>query len=110
MASPSLAVVTKADTLAAALVRAQSAIGSAKKSSTNPHFKSRYADLTEVFAAALPALHENGIAVVQMPSANGPEVTVTTVLLHESGERLESSLTLTATQNTPQAIGSCITY
>jgi hypothetical protein len=96
--------------LAAALAKAQGAITGATKSKTNPHFRSSYADLAEVWDACRPALAAHGLSVVQMPSANGPRVTVTTVLLHESGESLSSALTMEAAQDTPQAIGSCITY
>lgn len=96
--------------LAKALAAAQAEIGGAAKSKVNPHFKSSYADLSEVMDACRPALTKHGISVVQMPSADGPAVTVTTVLLHESGEYLKSALTMTAAQNTPQAIGSAITY
>lgn len=96
--------------IAAALAAAQAEIGGAAKSKVNPHFKSSYADLSEVMDACRAALTKNGIAVVQMPSADGPAVTLRTMLLHKSGEYLDSSLTMTATQNTPQAIGSAITY
>jgi len=45
-----------------------------------------------------------------MPSADGPKVTVTTMLVHKSGEWFKNSIQMTSAQNTPQAIGSCITY
>jgi len=96
--------------LATALALAQGEIGGAAKSKVNPHFKSSYADLAEVSDACRPALSKHGIAVVQMPSAQGPRVTLTTLLAHKSGEWIESALEMTAGQNTPQAIGSCITY
>lgn len=96
--------------LAAALAKAQAEVGGAAKSKKNPHFKSSYADLSEVWDACRPALVKHGLSVVQMPSADGQRVTVTTLLLHESGEYLSSALTMTAAQDTPQAIGSCITY
>ena len=82
--------------LAAALAKAQGAMTGATKSKTNPHFRSSYADLAEVWDACRPALAAHGLSVVQMPSANGPLVTVTTVLLHESGESLSSALTMEA--------------
>jgi len=96
--------------LATALAKAQAEIGGAAKSKTNPHFKSAYADLAEVWDACRPALTKHGLAVVQPVSAEGAQVTVTTLLLHASGEWISSDLTMTAQQNTPQGIGSCITY
>src|SRR5690606_11085019 len=55
-------------------------------------------------------LSKHGTAVLQPPCAQGPTVTVTTWLAHKSGEWIQSDLTMTAAQNTPQGIGSCITY
>ena len=106
-------MATTSDTineLATALAKAQGDITGASKDKTNPHFKSAYADLASVWDACRMALSKNGIAVIQCPSASGATVTVTTILTHASGQRIESSLEMTATQNTPQGIGSAITY
>jgi hypothetical protein len=96
--------------LAAALAKAQGEMGGASKDKTNPHFKSAYADLASVWDACRGPLSKNGLAVLQPPSADGPRVTVTTILTHSSGEWIEVDLTMTATQNTPQGVGSCLTY
>lgn len=96
--------------LAKALWKAQAAMGNAVKDSTNPHFKSKYADLASCWDACRKALTDNGLSVIQPVSADGASVTVTTRLLHESGEFIEDGLTITAVQNTPQGIGSAITY
>ena len=50
------------------------------------------------------------LAVVQTPTAEGSKVTVTTLLMHSSGEWLASDLTVTADKGTAQGIGSAITY
>lgn len=105
--------MTHSDTLnelATALAKAQGEIEGATKDKTNPHFKSAYADLASVWDACRKALTKNGLAILQPVSAVGPEVTVTTLLTHSSGQWLSGELTMTATQNTPQGIGSCITY
>lgn len=48
---------------------------------------------------------------MQIPSGDGQNVTLKTLLLHESGEWLESDeLTMKPVKNDPQAVGSCITY
>jgi hypothetical protein len=96
--------------LTTALAKAQGVMEAAKADSTNPHFKSTYADLASAWNAAREALSSNGIAVVQIPSAKGSEVTVETMLTHSSGQFIKGSLTMTAQKNTPQGIGSCITY
>lgn len=102
--SPSIAAI------AAALAKAQGEMTGAAKDKTNPHFKSAYADLASVWDACRAALSKNGLSVVQPVSADGNRVTVTTLLAHSSGEWISGELTMTAAQNTPQGIGSCITY
>ena len=95
--------------LADALAKAQAEMEGATKDSTNPHFRSKYADLASIRDACRP-LAKYGIAHLQPTRAEGPHVTVTTLLLHSSGEWIAEDLTLTAGQNTPQAVGSAITY
>lgn len=96
--------------LATALAVAQGAIEGAAKDSSNPFFKSSYADLASVWDAIRCPLSANGLSIVQMPSAEGAKVTITTLLLHKSGQWISSDLTLTAKEDAPQAIGSAITY
>jgi len=92
-----------------ALAKAQAEMEGAAKDATNPHFRSKYADLASIRDACRP-LAKFGIAFLQPTRAEGPHVTVTTLLLHSSGEWIAEDLTLTAGQNTPQAVGSAITY
>lgn len=97
--------------LAAALVRAQKAFGPALKSATNPHFKSKYADLAACVEAVIDSLNANGIALVQRTSQDDTGVTVTTVFVHESGEMMDSGpLHVPAAKNDPQGYGSALTY
>ncbi len=96
--------------LAAALAKAQSQMSHAEKGNVNPHFKSRYADLASVWEACRSALTSNELAILQPVSTDGQRVTVTTMLAHSSGEWVSEALTMTALQNTPQAVGSTITY
>jgi ERF superfamily len=96
--------------LAKALSKAQGSMGTAIKDSLNPHFRSRYADLASVWEACRQPLTSNGLSVIQPVSCDGVSVTVVTRLQHESGEFIEESMTLQAQQNTPQSIGSCVTY
>lgn len=98
--------------LAAALAKAQGQIEGAKKSSSNPFFKSKYADLAECWNTCREALTANEISVIQMPeeiNENG-RLNITTMLAHSSGQYISSTLTMTVTKLDPQAIGSTITY
>jgi hypothetical protein len=97
-------------TLAGALAKAQGEMASAAKANINPHFKSRYADLASIWDACRVPLSKNGLAVLQPVRADGAKVTITTIIAHSSGQWLSESLTMTAQQNTPQAVGSAITY
>jgi hypothetical protein len=99
-----------------ALALAQAEISSAVKDkvakvqSTKGNYQYSYSDLHSVIEAGREPLAKNGICVIQLPNAAGQRVTVTTVLGHKSGQWWASDLTMSATQNTPQGIGSAITY
>jgi len=97
--------------IATALVKAQSEMGNAIKGNSNPFFKSKYADLNSVREAVLPILNANGISVIQpMVNIDGRNF-VKTVLLHESGELIESFTEIIYNKtNDAQAQGSGITY
>ena len=97
--------------IATALVKAQKAFGPALKTATNPHFKSRYADLAACVEAVIGGLNDNGIALIQRNSLDDNGVTVETVFLHESGEMLEcGKLHVPAAKHDPQGYGSALTY
>jgi len=119
--------------LAAALGKAQSAIVGAVKDSTNPFYNSRYADLASVWDACRGPLTQNGLAIVQTPATefgtdarwetvtarNGEKrnvlvvmthVSVTTTLLHTSGEWCSGTVAAMLPNGDPQAVGSAITY
>jgi hypothetical protein len=97
--------------IATAFVKAQKAFGPALKSSTNPHFKSRYADLSACVEAVIEGLNGAGIALVQRTSEDATGVTVETVFIHESGEMLEcGKLHVPAAKQDPQGYGSALTY
>ena len=97
--------------IATALVKAQKAFGPALKTSTNPHFKSRYADLSACVEAVIDALNSNGIALVQQLGETDSGVIVETVFVHESGEMLNcGKLHVPATKHDAQGYGSALTY
>ena len=97
--------------LAAALAKAQGRIKGALKDTSNPFFKSKYADLASVWEACRSALSENGLSVVQTTTCDNPEsVTVETQLIHSSGQWIRGCLTMRPAKSDPQGIGSTITY
>ncbi len=103
----------KSDTigaLAKSLAAAQSVIENATKGSVNPHFRSKYADLAEVLNTVRPVLAEHGISIVQAPSYAEGIASVTTLLMHESGEYVESVASSPVQKDDPQGIGSATTY
>lgn len=97
--------------IASALVKAQREFGPALKTNTNPHFRSKYADLSACVEAVIDALNNNGIALIQKTHKDDSGVTVETVFVHESGEMLDCGvLHVPASKNDPQGFGSALTY
>jgi hypothetical protein len=97
--------------IAAAFVKAQRAFGPALKTSTNPHFKSKYADLANCVEAVVDALNANGIALMQRTYECKDGVMVETVFVHESGEVMECGmLHVPASKHDAMGFGSALTY
>jgi len=97
--------------IALALLKAQSEMSNPKKGSSNPFFKSKYADLNAIREAVIPILNENGIVVLQPIVHVDGKNFVKTILLHESGEFLESLTEIIYNKvNDAQAQGSGISY
>jgi len=97
--------------LAKALVAFQQEIKNPTNTAINPHFKSRYAPLSDILNEVRPLLTKHGMAVIQFPGGDGDTVSVTTLLVHDSGEWLEfPPLVLKPDKMTPQGAGSAITY
>ena len=97
--------------IASALVKAQRAFGPALKTSTNPHFRSRYADLSACVEAVMGGLNDNGIALVQQTHECESGVLVETLFIHESGETFSAGkLHVPASKNDAMGYGSALTY
>jgi hypothetical protein len=97
--------------IAKAFVKAQTQFGPALKTKSNPHLKSKYADLAACVEAVIDALHTNGIALMQHTHDCDNGVIVETVFLHESGEVLSTGrLHVPAVKADPQGYGSALTY
>jgi len=94
-----------------AILLAQREIGGAVKGSTNPFFKSSYADLGAVMEACKDALNGAEIAILQPIGSDELGVYVETVLLHSSGEFISAKMRIAPKSETnPQDQGSAISY
>jgi hypothetical protein len=99
------------DQLATALAVAQGSIQPAIRDRTNPAFKSSYADLASTWDACRVALSSNGLAVSQHPGRlEDGSVTVTTMLLHRSGQHITSVCSALPRDASPASVGSVVTY
>src|SRR5262245_21239278 len=97
--------------LARALVAAQAKLKNPPTDSDNPHYRSRYVSLAGLRDAIAPTFARHGLAIVQSTGTGERGPTVTTLLLHVSGEWLESeALEMPASRNDAQGWASCITY
>lgn len=96
--------------LFAAIAQAQGEVENATKSATNPHFKSRYADLAEVLNTVRPTFARHGLAIVQSVSTEQQLVTVATTIAHKEGGFVTSSLSCPAPTAKVQDLGSIVTY
>ena len=94
-----------------ALVKAQKEFGPALKTSTNPHFRSKYASLDACVEAVIDALNNNGIMLMQFTHPCEDGVIVETMFIHESGEHVSGGrLHVPASKQDAQGYGSALTY
>lgn len=99
--------------LATALAKAQGELKDALKSSDNPHFRSKYADLAEVLQTVRPTLSKHGLSLVQTAGYYNPTektVAVTTMLLHSSGAFIQDTFILPVAQPNAQGVCAAVTY
>ena len=104
--------------LSKALCKAQAEMGGAVKGTANDYFSSSYADLTSVIKVIKEPFEKNGLSYTQFPvtSSGGKGIGVVTMLMHNSGEWLQSEfflpmkLTVKNPNGDPQTAGSAITY
>lgn len=102
---------TETASLSKALALAQGELQDATKSSFNPGFKSKYADLAEVLQTVRPVLSKHGLSVVQgLSTSTEGSVQITTRLMHESGQFIEDMLTVPVPKKDAQGIGNASTY
>jgi hypothetical protein len=94
-----------------ALAAAQTEMGTVKKGSTNPAFKSKYADLADVVAAVSPALNAQGIAFFHVATSVDGERVMRTVLAHgPSDTQITCDVPLIVNKQDMQGYKSATTY
>ena len=98
--------------LALALVKFNNEVSSIPKDAKNPFYHSEYVTLDKLIISTRDILQKNGLSVMQFPLSVDGKIGIQTILLHESGEFIESEpLYMTpAKLNDPQAAGSIISY
>src|SRR5271156_1523487 len=94
-----------------ALAKAQAEMSPAGINSDNPFFKSKYASLPSIVRASRTALTKYGFSIVQRPIIGDDGLSIlSTILLHASGEWMESRIKINPVKGDPQSYGSCLSY
>jgi len=101
-----------------ALLKVQGEIRNPENTARNPIFRSKYAALPDILNMVRPILNQHDLILVQDTGSSEKGVFVKTILMHKSGEMLQTSeLYLrpvnnkqNPVENTPQPSGSAITY
>lgn len=103
-------VVPQPNPLVSALVKAQAQMKPCAKSGNNPHFKSKFSTLEDVWDCIREPLTQNGLAIVQSLSMIGDKWVLETKLLHVSGLSESTFTPILTTQAGPQGFGSALSY
>jgi hypothetical protein len=97
--------------LATALSKAQLDIKAAKKTSTNPYYKSKYADLLDTWEAARESICKNGLAICHTMGKEDGQLMLYTTLMHSSGQWMKSTFPIICKDEKDiQKMGAAITY
>lgn len=101
--------------IAQALAKAQGQMRAATKDAVNPHLRNNYATLSSIIESARGPLSTNGLAFSQILSQGSSGLVLETILMHSSGQWLQSEMLVDATAankgvNQAQALGSALTY
>lgn len=97
--------------LATALAKANLEMSNPVFDKKNPHYNSGYASLAAVLNAIREPLAKHGLSLIQTISTEPGSVTITTSLIHASGEWLSADVSVAVQNNaTAQAVGSATSY
>jgi ERF superfamily len=101
----------KIDLILPALMKVKSKLQAVTKSANNPFFKSKYADLNTYLDEVEPLLEENKMVLFQPVRVNsGGTNTVSSIIMHESGQFISSEMVVVTKEADMQKLGSAITY
>jgi hypothetical protein len=93
-----------------ALAKAQDEMEIASKDSSNPFYKSKYADLQSVVGSSRPYLAKHGLSVIHLLQQEEQSTYMVTQLSHSSGQYIRSKVKLSPQKPDVQSLGSYITY
>lgn len=93
-----------------AMIKFQSEIKLVPKGTANPFFSSKYADLGAIWNEIRKPLSANSLMVTHGVKSEGRTVNITTLVVHVSGEWMETDIEMEAKNLGAQAVGSVITY
>lgn len=112
MSSQAVVFTGECKKITKAIFDIQQECGFIGKDSTNPHFKSKYASLEDIWSTLKPIFKKHGVMVSQVPGEiiNGAIELVTTLVHVESGEAVLTRGFMPVGKEGPQAAGSAITY
>jgi len=99
--------------LVTALAKAQGEFAAVERNGYNPHFKSSYSTLDDIIAAVKEPLSKYGLAYLQLFGQDESGPTLTTILTHESGQFISTSVRIVVSgggSNELQKLGSTLTY
>ena len=97
--------------LSKAFAMFQAEVNNPINSTTNSFFKNKYATLGDVLNEVRPVLAKNGLSILQMPSGDGGLVQLTTLIMHTSGEWIETEpIVMRPEKPNAQGMGSVLTY
>lgn len=93
-----------------ALIAFQSECPSISKEGVNPQFKSKHEKIEDIRSVINPILSKHNLFASHFTEFDGGRLFVMTTVMHKSGQFLENCISIKPTQDTPQAIGSALTY
>ena len=97
--------------LATALAKANLELSNPTFDKKNNHYNNGYASLAAVLNAIRKPLATHGLSLIQTISTEPSSVTITTSLIHASGEWLSADVSVSVPNNaTAQAVGGATTY
>jgi hypothetical protein len=93
-----------------ALAAAQSEFGQVTKGATNPAFKSKYANLSDVASVAIPTLNKHGVAVLHYLVGESLSAMRTEFVHGASDTRVHCDIPLLVDRQNMQGMKSATTY